>query len=120
MGKLATENTLKRKKISVRSVKLSDMEVGFTFSGKYIGISQGQPFNTVDNKTGEVITKTIPSIIMEDAEGNRTAYLADTGLRQAFNDAMVKENQTVEVVKLEKTKLSKGRTMNQYDIFAIN
>lgn len=117
---MAKEQTKARKKISVKSVRLSDMEPGFTFNGKYVGQVLGSPFQAVDQKTGEVVTKQIPSIVMEGPNGERTAYLADTGLRQAFTDAMVKEGQEIEVVKLEKVKLTKGRTMNSYDIFALN
>lgn len=112
-------NTGTRKKISVRNVKLSDMPTNFTFRGIYRGTVLGAPFSKVDPKTFEVVTKQLQSVVMEDLEGNRTAYLADMGLTQSLNNAMVQDGSIIEVVKLEKANLSKGRTMNQYDIFAL-
>jgi hypothetical protein len=116
--KEAKEATPTRRKISVRQVKLSDMDVGFSFKGKYCGTVVGKPFKVINEKTGEITEKTISSVIFE-TNGERTAYVADQGLLGALNDSMVKEGDHLEVVKLEKVKLTKGRTMNAYDIFAL-
>ena len=117
--KNVNERTPGRRKISVKNVKLSDQDVGFTFSGTYRGTVLGSPFQSVDKTTGELLTKQLKSVIMEDEAGNRLAYLADTGLTNALTEALVKEGQRIEIVKLEKQKLTKGRTMNQYDIFSL-
>ncbi len=109
-----------RKKISVTQIKLSDQEVGFTFQGKFKGIVMGQPFSKVDQKTGEVVTANLRLVVMEDENGERIAYVADAGLIGGLEAAMVKEGDKIEVEKLEKVKLTKGRTMNQYDIFSLS
>lgn len=107
-----------RKKISVKTLKLSEQPVGFKFQGVYKGQVLGQPFGRLDNKTGEIVQVQLTSVIMEEG-GQRVAYLADAGLKTALVDAMVVEGQYIEVVKLEKAQLTKGRTMNQYDIFSL-
>ena len=112
-------NTVNRQKISVKTVKLSGEHPGFTFRGIYRGIVLGTPFNKVDPKTFEVMTSQLINVVMEDLEGDRTAYLADKGLTEGLNNAMVQEGHLIEVVKLPKANISKGRTMNQYDIFAL-
>ena len=113
-----TSNPLVRKKISVKTVKLSDMEKGFTFSGKFMGFSEGQPFQQIDEKTGEIVTKSLKFLVLEDLHtGERISYVADKGLQDGITAAMVTQGQKIEVIKLDKVKLPKGRTMNQYDIF---
>lgn len=107
-----------KRKISVTTIKLSDQPTGYTFGGIYKGIVLGANFQQVDSKTGEVVTKQMRHVVFEN-NGNRTAFVADTGLVQTLETAMVKEGDSLEIVKLEKVKLSKGRTMNQYDIFAV-
>lgn len=113
---MSTKGT--RRKISVKSVKLSDQPEGFTFAGKFIGTVQGQPFTTIDVK-GEITEKVLTSVILENEKQERIAYLADKGLVGGITEAMVKEGDTIEIVKLKKVNIGKGRTMNQYDIFAV-
>lgn len=109
-----------RKKISVKTVKLSDQPTGFTFGGRYKGEIIGKPFSVVNEKTGEIEQRTMTQMVFEDPTTNeRTSYVADAGLRNAIEQAMVKEGALIECVKLEKVKLTKGRTMNQYDLFEL-
>ena len=115
-----TKNPAIRKKISVTTCKLSDMEKGFTFSGKFVQFTKGQPFQTVDQKTGEIITKELQFALFETLEtGERISYVADKGLIEAMNLAGVKEGDRIEVIKLGKAKIGKGREMNQYDIYSL-
>lgn len=113
-----TQNPAIRKKISVKTVKTSDLPTGSSFSGKFVGFTEGQPFQQIDDRTGEIVTKTLRFMVMEDLNtGERMSYVADKGLQDCISTAMVTPGQKIEVIKLEKVKLPKGRTMNQYDIF---
>lgn len=113
-----TANPAVRKKISVTTIKLSDEPKGYTFSGKFVGFTEGQPFQQIDEKTGEIVTKNLRFLVLETlTNGERVSYVADKGLQDAITNAMVTAGQKIEVIKLEKIKLPKGRTMNQYDIF---
>lgn len=114
-----TANPAVRKKISVKQVKLSDMEVGFTFKGKFLKFTTGQEFTTVDQKTGELVTKALQFALFEDEKGERISYVADKGLVDAINLAGVSEGNKIEVIKLPKAKIGKGREMNQYDIYSL-
>lgn len=106
-----------RKKLSVKSVKLSDQEIGFSFKGKFLQWTKGQPFTTVDQKSGEIVTKELQFALFENDAGERISYVADKGLVDAMSMAGVTEGLKIEVVKLPKAKIGKGREMNQYDIF---
>ena len=114
-----TQNPAVRKKISVQQVKLSDQPVGFEFEGKFLGFTKGQPFQKINENTGEIITKELAFALFENG-GTRISYVADKGLQDAINMAGVKENDKIAVIKLPKAKIGKGREMNQYDIFALN
>jgi len=116
-----TQKQPTRRKVSVRQVKLSEQEEGFTFSGIFKGFTAGTTFTQIDPKTGEVNEKQLKSMVLEDKETKeRTAFLADRGLEGAIQDSMVKEGDWIEIVKLEKVNLSKGRTMNQYDVYQLS
>ena len=109
-----------RKKISVNRIKLSEQTEGFTFQGIFRGVVLSAPFSDIDKKTGEVITKQLSSVVFENADGERVAYLADKGLLDNLSTAQVQEGHMIEVVKMPKVLISKGRTMNQYDIYSID
>lgn len=110
MAQKKTETRLR--KMNATQINLSKQRPGFEFEGKYVGLTT-RPFT--DKKTGE--EKTLHSIIVEDADGNRIKALADAGLRTAMEDAMLTAGTWFKAVKCEKTELSGGRTMNQWDIF---
>ena len=105
-----------RKKLSAKTTNLSKEQAGFTFKGKYMGLIKGTEFQQVDAK-GEIVTKAMQFAIFENEAGERNMYTADKGLQDALMTALVKEGQTIEVVKCEKTSIGKGRSMNQYDIY---
>jgi len=109
-----------RRLISTKNIQLSKKEPGFSFSGKYTGTVQGAPFTEVDQKTGEVIEKRMTFCVFECPNLGRFKVNQDKGLLSAITDAMVVEGDWIEVVKLDKVSLSKGRTMNQYDVFSID
>ena len=105
------------KKVSVKKVKLSDLAVGEAIDGTFTGFQQGEAYKTLDEKTGELVEKTLTQAHFLDAAGERIVAIADKGFVGAINDAMIKEGAWIKAVKLEKQKLSKGRTMNAYDIY---
>lgn len=115
---MAKETTKTRKKISVTQVKLSDQPEGFTFGGKFVGMTEGKPFFVQDDR-GELKESRLTHFVFEDDKGERTAFVGDKGLVNGFETALVKEGDLLEIVKLPKTKLTRGRTMNQYDIFSV-
>lgn len=117
MTKGKTENRNMRK-VTVRKINLTEQEPGFAFEGKFLGLATGAPFQAVDPKTNEVYDKSLTSAIFEDDAGERFSVIQDAGLRSAMSDAMIKEGDLIRVVKLPKAQLSRGRTMNQYDIYA--
>lgn len=123
---MAKENKLEsvkdnatRKKLTTRKLDVTKEDAGFSWRGKWVGFAEGAPFNDVDSKTGELVTKTLTMAILEDDKGERLSVIADKGLQGAINEAMLSVGREYEFVKLEKVKLSKGRTMNQYDIYAV-
>lgn len=107
-----------RRKISAKTINLSKQKPGFEFGGKYVGLVKGQEFTQTDSK-GEIVTKALQFAVFENEQGERTIYTADKGLQDALTTAMVKEGQKIAVVKCDKAEIGKGRTMNQYDIFAV-
>ena len=108
-----------RKKLSVEKIDLANQDAGYSFTGKYIGTSESEPFSKVNEK-GEIITKSLTFAIFERDDNHRFKVIRDAGLNQALSDAMIKEGQKIEVVKLAKTKIKGGaRTMNQYDVFGL-
>ncbi|MGE4109025.1 MAG: hypothetical protein AB7F66_17640 [Bacteriovoracia bacterium] len=115
---MSKKNTV-GKKLTVRKIDLAKEEPGFEFEGKFMGTATGAPFKQVD-KEGNIIEKTLTTAIFEDLEtAERFSVIQDAGLRTNLSDAMVKEGQAIRVVKLPKVALKGGRTMNQYDIYAI-
>lgn len=115
MGK--TDKETKYRKVSVNKVKLSEQPVGFEWEGRFLGFTESAPFNVIDQKTGEVVTKKLTSALFEDERGLRTSYIADMGLKSAISDANVVEGTWIKAVKCDKANIGKGRTMNQYDLF---
>lgn len=115
---VATKNPMVRKKLSVQKIDLAKQPAGYILKGKYCGTSESEPFEKVIK--GEVVTKKLTFAIFEDEKGDRFKVIQDQGLRTALADAMVKQGQQIEVVKLEKSDISGGRTMNQYDVFDLS
>lgn len=116
---MSEKKTVTRKKLTVAKVDLANQEPGFSIKGMYVGQVVGAPFKDVDKKTGEVIEKSLTFAVFSNKDGDRFKVIADAGLKSSLLDAMVKEKDLVEIVKLKKESIGKGRTMNQYDIFAI-
>lgn len=114
MAKQKTETTA-YKKVSVLQIKLSDKPKGFELEGKFIGINQ-QDFT--DRTTGE--TKPMHSMIIENEKAERIKFLADAGLRTAIADGMIQPGDWFKAVKGDKVEIGKGRTMNQWDVYAVS
>jgi len=118
MAKNENNEAKQGKKLTVTDIRVQDQKTGFEFQGKYVGVVMGSPFKSVDDKTGEVIEKSIAFVIMEKDNGERYKLSRDKGLESALADGIVKENDKIRVVKLDKIKLKRG-SMNQYDVFAL-
>ena len=108
-------NPFKRaKKITAEIVKLSDFDAGHTVQGKYITKTE-RPW--IDRTTGE--EKIIPVFVFENQNGERFNIFGDAGLVNAMSGAAVKENQWIEIEKLDQVDLGGGKRVNQYDIFEL-
>jgi hypothetical protein len=70
----------------------------------------------VINDKGEVVDKFL-SILLMEKEGQRRAYLADKGLLSQMELASIKPGMDFEAKKGEKRKITKGRTMNSWEIY---
>lgn len=103
------------KKVSATQIRLAEKPVGFKLKGKFISLVEREREEVVEG--GEIKLKKLYTMVIEDEAGNRTKFLADAGLRTAFEDAAVVQGDYFEAVKGEKVTLSKGRTMNSWDIF---
>lgn len=103
------------KKVSVLQIKLSDKPAGFEIEGKFIGCNQ-QDFT--DRTTGE--SKPMYSMIIENEKKERIKFLADAGLRTAIADGMIQPGDWFKAVKGVKADIGKGRTMNQWDVYAVS
>lgn len=106
------------KKISVKKVELAKEPVGFELQGRFKGFTKSEPFKNVNQQTGEITEKTLTNAIFEKGD-ERLSVIADAGLQSALRDSMVKEGDEILIRKLPKAALKGGRTMNQYDIFAV-
>lgn len=112
--------SIQRKKLTTEQIKLSALEVGQALRGKYVGCG---PREITDRETGELKTVIQHSWERVDENlkgtGHRYSFIEDRGYAMAHADAMVKEGNVVEIVKLEPKKLQVGQ-VNQYDIFALS
>jgi hypothetical protein len=120
-AKAATVAPIKRKKLTVDKIDLAKEPAGFKFEGVYRGETLSAPFNDVDKKTGEIVQKTLTFAMFDYTDGREGGFkvIADAGLQAALRDAMIEKGAKIEIVKLEKVSIGKGRSMNQYDIFAL-
>lgn len=109
-----------RKKLTAAQIDLAKQAPGFTLKGKYIGQVAGAPFKHIDQKTGEVTDKVLTFAMFEELNSSdRFKVIADAGLKSCLADAMVSEGMPIEIVKLAKKDIKGGRSLNQYDIFAL-
>jgi len=104
------------KKVSVKQIKLSDLEEGAEFAGTLKGFST-KPITVLDEKSGEVMEKELQFVDIADDDGNNVRLVSDVGFRNALEDGHIGIGDWFKGVKLAKIKLPKGRTMNQYDIY---
>lgn len=102
------------KRITAEIVKLSDFDAGYTIQGKYITRTE-RPW--VDKNSGE--EKIIPVFVFENQKGERFTVFGDAGLVNAMSGAAVKENQWIEIEKLDQVDLGGGKRVNSYDIYAL-
>lgn len=94
-------------------VEIKKLEANESFIGKLTGISE-RPW--IDKKTGE--EKTLLQYSFTDAQGeNPFVYFADGGFKNVMTTANIKEGEVIKVVKLEKTSLGGGRTVNNYELY---
>lgn len=105
-----------RRKITASIVKMSEQEKGFCVKGIFKGQSV-RPW--MDPATGE--QKEIVQFHFEDKLTlERFNIFADAGLNNAINSSAVKEGDYIEIEKLGKVAMGNGRTVNTYDIYALD
>lgn len=103
------------KNLVKRNATILKMKVGERFEGIYKGSTEG-PW--VDKKTG--IEKTLTRLhFLVPGTTDRIVIFQDSGLKNAFANAMVVLDEHIVIEKLDLVKLTGGHTCNQYDIFAI-
>jgi hypothetical protein len=105
-------NTRQRefKKVNVEIIK---MEEGDEVEGTLVGRTTS-PWT--DKQDGEV--KELTRVHFTRDDGTKFIIFEDGGLRGALTNAMVKDGDYVKILKLAKTSIGQGRTVNQYDIFS--
>ena len=109
----------RRQKLNAEIVKLNPGEKAM---GRYVTTTVR---DWTDPTSGEV--KPLESAIFEHIDpttgkslGERFILFVDAGLRNAMAAAAVKENDALEIVKLEKVSLGGAKSVNQYDLFALH
>lgn len=88
------------------------MKVGDSVEGT---ILQKTKSIRIDQKTGE--ESELTRLFLQKENGEKIIVFEDGGMRNALANAMVKEGDFVKIVKLEKSDIGSGRTVNNYDIF---
>lgn len=109
---------LQRKKLTVELVKLKEKE---TITGRYVG-QVTRPWTDDAGEEKELVTLIFEHVDengMPLASGARFGLHQDSGLRLALEQAFVAPGDLVEIQKLEKKQLQGGRSVNQYDIYAL-
>lgn len=96
-----------------RNATILKMEAGDKFTGIFKGKSVA-PW--LDHATGE--TKDLTRLHFISENGERVVIFEDAGLRNAMANSQVLEDETITLVKLEKTDLKGGRSVNQWDIYS--
>lgn len=107
-----------RKKLNATVVSAAKMAVGEELTGTFIELTE-RPWQEVDKETGEVTEKHIPQALFEGEHGARTILMGNAGLKNALLNAGVKKGDKIAVVKMPKSDLGGGRTVNNFDIFAL-
>lgn len=104
------------RKVSVKKINLSKESAGFVLEGKFKCRTESEPFQET-KRSGEIVTKTLTFVHLLDKDGEELKVIQDKGLQSAMIEAGVKEGQWFRAVKLEKTELKGGRTMNCYEMY---
>lgn len=94
------------------STPILKLKVGDEIEGKLIGRTTAP---TVDKKTGE--ESELTRLFFEKDNGEKFIIFEDGGLRNGLANAMVKEGDYLKIIKLEKSDIGQGRTVNNYDIY---
>lgn len=121
-GTMSERPAYERKKLSVQYIDLADLkEAGETFIGTYLGQQSGE---WVDKNNGGEVKNLVRLIFdrrnpatMESM--GRVVVFQNKGLEKSLQDALVSVGDTIEIDHLGKTDLAGGRTVNQYDVFAV-
>lgn len=99
------------KKVTVKKLNLSQLEVGSAIEGTFQGFFHGDTFV----KNGEERRMLFATVI--DEAGDRVVATANIGFQSALKDAGISEGNWFRAVKLPKENISGGRTMNAYDVY---
>lgn len=99
------------KKVSVEEINLSKQKAGFVLEGKLVGAKE----KTFTDEEGE--EKKFHTMFVENSNGDRIKFLADSGLRTGLEDAMIVEGDWFRAIKGEKRDIGRGRTQNTWEIY---
>lgn len=98
-------------------VQIKKIEAGEHFIGKLTDVST-RPWNEVDKKTGAVTEKEITQYHFTDTNGeNPFVYFGDGGFKNTLTTANIQKGDIIKVVKLPKTDMGGGRTVNNYELY---
>ena len=97
-----------------RVAKLIKLDNGGQITGTYLGITVR---DWVDTQFSDGEIKAMSTYIFKDKEGKRFMMRGDSGFKAAFDSALVKEGETIRIVKGDKVDIGNDRYMNTYEIF---
>lgn len=107
-----TRNPAPTRTFQKSNADIIKMEVGDSVEGTYTGQQTG---DWLDKATGEL--KDLTRLYFTRDDGTKFILFQDGGLKNAMLNAGVSEGDYIKIQKLEKTELTGGRSVNQYDIF---
>lgn len=98
------------------TTEIRKLEVGQAVKVKYVGQTEREWHDRAADET-----RLLKTHIFEDllSPGVRFGMFEDAGLKNAIDNALVKEGTLLEIVKREKATLANGRTCNQYDVYSL-
>lgn len=114
--------TLTTSKFTKVDVKMIKLKAGQSFVGKLTAISEKERVNPSNGEVSKMVYFHFNELSENDLETDlgQVIYIADAGLRNAFSMANIKTNDVVKVVKLEKSEMHGGRTVNNYELYKAN
>lgn len=95
--------------------EIKRVEIGEKVQGVFVGRTT-TPWTDKDGTTKDLTT-----VIFRDLKDeSRFGVRQDAGLKKALDDALVKEGDVLELHRVDKIPLSNGRSMNRWDVYALD